>query len=932
VSFLRSVKAGLRTLFRRDVAERELDDELRHYLEMATQANMRAGMSRDAAERAARIAMGGIEANKHDVRGGGWEATVESLGQDVRAALRGLRHSPSFALIAIASLALGIGVNTTMFSVMNAVMFRPLPYHDAGRLALIWTNDARRAIPREPTSSLTIVDWQQRTRSFEDIAYFSTQRVSPASTEASRGRTRSRSAFVSANLFPLLGVTPFRGRLISAADVRDKSPVAVISYAFWQRWFDGSEAIVGKALPMDAGGKQGVGTVTVIGVLPPEFYFPDKVTEIWTPATLYWRFDRESGERFETWARRWTAIGRLAPGVSVSDARDDLDGIGRQLSAMHTTTLQDFPGFATSVVPVLDTFAGTNLQATLWVLLGAVALVLLVVCANVANLQLARGATRQREFAVRRALGAGRGRVIRQLIVESLVLVTIGGAIGTALAVLGTPLLANFASNYLPRMDEIALDWRVLTFASVVSLVCGLVFGLVPAIRLSSADANEALREGGRGTGSARLRRSQGVLVLAECTLALVLLTGAGLLLKSLNRLQSLNPGFDPANVLTMRVEWPLDPPLTVAPASDADAVQRDRARAHSRAQVMYGLMDRVRELPGVTAVGFTDDMFVAGEGNKSITIPGRVATEGSGQLNTGSVSPGYFEAMRVPLRRGRLPVRDDASDMIRQVWGGLVLGVSLAEKERLATPEPVVVNEAFVKRFFPNEDPIGKRFCIDPEVKTYWFTIVGVVGDMQRSGLERKAIPEYFGQYIPSSNGRADLVVRTKGEPLALASMLRAEVQRAVPNIVVVNVATAEAGLDGFTAQRRLQTWLLTLFATLALVLAAVGIFGLAHYAVAARAREIGVRMALGATPGDVIRMVIAQGMRMPLLGIALGLAASAALTRVISHQLFDVRATDPLTYGAVAVVLALVAAAACYLAARRAARSDPVRALREA
>jgi putative ABC transport system permease protein len=325
--------------------------------------------------------------------------------------------------------------------------------------------------------------------------------------------------------------------------------------------------------------------------------------------------------------------------------------------------------------------------------------------------------------------------------------------------------------------------------------------------------------------------------------------------------------------------------------------------------------------------------MFVAGQGNKSITIPGRAASDiPAGELNWGSVSPGFLETMRVPLRRGRFPTRDDASDMIRQVWGGLVLNVSLAEKERLATPEPVVVNEAFVKRFFPGEDPIGKKFCIDPEVKTYWFRIIGVVGDMQRGGLERKAIPEFYGQYIPSGNGRADLAVRTSGDPLALASMLRSEVQRAVPNIVVVSIATAEQGLDSFSAQRRLQTWMLTLFAGLALMLAAVGIFGLAHYSVAERTREIGVRVALGATPRDVIRLVIAQGMRMPALGIAVGLVASVGLTRVIANQLFDVQPTDPVTYGAVALVLALVAASACYLAARRAARSDPVKALREA
>jgi putative ABC transport system permease protein len=929
MSIVRSALAGMRRLFRKEAVEQELDDELRHYLAMATEQNIRTGMSPAEAERAARVAMGGFESTKNEVRSGGWEARVESLGQDLRVAFRALRRSPAFTMIATASLALGIGVNTAMFSVMNAVMFRPLPYHEPGRLALIWTNDARRSIPRQPTAYRTITEWQARTRAFTDVAFYSTQRVTPTSPE--HGRTRSRSALVSANLFPVLGVSPLKGRLISSADVRDRAPVAVISYALWQRWFDGDDNVVGKALALESGGvKDGSASLTVVGVLPAGFYFPDRQTEIFTPATTYSRFERESSERFEQSARRWTALGRLANGASADDARDDLDAIGRQLAAMHPTAVQDFPGFATTVVPVLDTVAGTNLQSALWVLLGAVALVLLVVCANVANLQLARGAGRQREFAVRRALGAGRDRIIRQLVAESAVLVLIGGTIGTTLAVLGTPLVSRVASSYLPRMDEIALDWRVLAFAASAAVAAALVFGLVPALRLSSTDATEVLREGGHGTGSARLRRSQGVLVLAECAMALVLLTSAGLLLKSLNRLQSVDPGFDPRNVLTMRVEFPMQPPMPPA-ANTAEEMQT--ARAHAREQEMFDLVSRVRRLPGVAAAGFTDDMFVAGQGNKSITIPGRAATDVPvGELNSASVSPGFFEAMRVPLKRGRYPTRDDVTDRVRATWGGLTPGVSLAAKEPLAVAEPVVVNEAFVKRFFPGEDPVGKRFYTGPEGKTYWFTIVGVVGNMRRSGLERKAIPEFYGVYIPSANGRADLVVRTAGDPLSLAPMLRSEVQRAMPSIVIVNVATAEAGLDGFTAQRRLQTGLLTLFATLALVLAAVGIFGLAHYAVAERTREIGVRMALGATPGDVLRLVIGQGMRMPLLGIGLGLAASTALTRVIANQLYEVRATDPVTFVGVAAVLAFVASSACYLAARRAARADPVRALREA
>jgi len=930
MSLWRTVRSGMRSLLRRDVVEQELDDELRHYLAMATRENIRRGMTPEAAERAARIQMGGVEATKTQVRTGGWEAQVDTARQDVRVALRGLRRSPAFAAVAVASLALGVGAITTMFSVVNAVMFRPLPYRDADRLALVWTDDARRALHREPTAYLTITDWQKRSRAFQNLAYFSTQRVAPMSNDPGGGRGRSRSALVSANLFAVLSVAPLKGRLLSDADERERAPVAVISYAFWQRWFGGAPDIVGKTITMDDASKGGTGTLTVIGVLPADFYFPDKLTEIWTPATTYWRFTRESVERFQPWSRRWTAIGRLASGVSVREAQEDLDRVGRQLAQTYASTVPDFPGFATTVLPVLDAIAGTTLQSALWVLLGAVAVVLLVVCANVANLQLARGATRQREFAVRRALGAGRWRIVRQLVAENMVLVLAGGVAGTALAAWGTPLLAAATSAYVPRMDEVALDWRVLAFAASASILSGLVFGVVPALRLSATDANEALREGGHGTSNTRLRRSQGLIVLAECAMALVLLTGAGLLLKSLNRLQSVDPGFDPRGVLTMRLEFPSESAPTAEGRTQTSVTEPARARA--REQRIHDLTDRLQTIPGVESVGFVDDMFIAGQGNHSITIPGRSTEVAPGELNEGAVTPGFFPVMRVPLRRGRYLARQDAEQKVRALWSLVITDMSLAEKERLATPEPVVVNEAFVRRFFPGEDPLGKRFCIDPTNKTYWYTIVGVVGDMHRSGLERTAIPEYYGPYLPSPNGRVDLLVRTSGDPLALAATVRSEVTRALPSIVIATVSTAESQLGDFSAQRRLQTWLLSMFALLALVLAAVGIFGLAHYAVAERTREIGVRVALGATPGDVLRLVIAQGMRMPALGILIGLAASAGLTRIIAHQLYNVDATDPMTFAAVAIVLALVAATACYLAARRAAGADPVQALRQA
>ena len=930
MSLWRAVRAGTRSLFRKREVDQELDDELQHFLELITQENIKSGMAPAAAARAARSQIGSFDAAKERVRSAGWESIVETSWHDLRHALRAFVRNPAFSALAILTIALGIGANTAMFSVINAVILRPLPYSDASRLALIWTDDVRRGLHNEPTAYLTITDWRERTRAFSDIAFFTRQRVAPMTNAPGSERSSTRSALVSGNLFSLLDVAPLQGRVITPEDEAQRASVAVISYGFWQRELGATPDVVGRTLYMDDGSKGGNTSVTIVGVMPRGFFFPDKLTQVWTPASTYWRFARESTERFPEWARRWTAVGRLAPGASIAGARADLARIGDQLSAAYKSSIPDFPGFDTTVLPVLDSIAGSSLQATLWLLLGAVAVVLLVACTNVANLLLARGSARQHEFAVRRALGAGRVRLVRQLTAESLVLAVCGGALGVAIATWGTRIAAKVATAYVPRLDEIALDQRVLLFALLLSIVSGLIFGIVPALKLSGIDANEALREGGRGTAGVSLSRTRSVLVMVECALAMVLLAGAGLLLKSLHQVRSVDPGFDTAAVLTMRLEFPSDPPPTAEERTQTSNISSSRARA--REQQMDELIDRLQAIPGVQVAGFIDDLFIAGEGNESITIPGRSADAmGAGQLLESSASPELFSALRVPLRRGRYPTRADASQKIRALWSLVRTDLPLEQKERMATPEPVVVNEAFVRRFFPDENPIGRRFCIDPTNKTYWYEIVGVVGDMHRQGLERSAIPQYIGPYFPSSNGRADLVVRTKGDPLPFAPTIRGIVKRQMPTVTIANVSTAETMLGDFSALRRLQTGLLTTFAILALVLAAIGIFGLVHYAVGERTREIGVRVALGASPRSVLRLVIAQGMRMPALGIAVGLAAAAGLTRFLTRLLFGVGALDPLTFASVALVLVLTAMLACFGAARRAVALDPLRALRE-
>ena len=927
----RSARAGLRRLLRRDAAERDLRDELAHYVAMATEDNIRRGLAPDAAARAARVSMGSLEGAKAEVRAFGWDGALDGIRQDARLAVRGLRRNAGFALTAIASLALGVGALTVMFSLVNAVLLRPLPYRDAGRLALIWTDDPRRGLHREGTAVATISDWQAQSHTFSGIAYFSTQRIAPMANEpnGTGGRGRSRSALVSANFFDVLGVAPLAGRLLSVDDERERAPVVVISYSYWQRWLDGAPDAVGRAIRIDDPSKGGLGSVTVVGILPPDFFFPDRQTEIFTPATTYWRFARESTERFPSWARRWTAVGRLAPGRTAADARGELDRIGGQLGLSHPTTLADFPGFSTTVLPVIESIAGARLQSALWMLLAAVGTLLLVVCGNLATLMLARGSSRQHEFAVQRALGAGRGRVIRQVLTETIILIIIGAWIGTAIAAWTMPAVASMAAAYVPRMDEVTFDARVWLAGVVASLVSAIIFGVLPALRVSAGATIDALRDGGRSASSPRLRRSQRLLVFAQCALALVLLAGAGLLLKSLARLYAVDAGFDPSRVLTLRLELPSETPPTAEERRQTSVMAQ--ARAAVRAQTLQDTIDRIGRIPGVHAVGAIDDLFLAGGGNHSITVPGRASDQiPAGQLSEAAVASSYFATMGQPLRRGRMPSRDDVAQKIRALWSPVITNLPLAEKERRATPEPVVVNEGFIRRFFPADDPIGKRFCIDPDNKTYWYEIVGVVGDARRGGLERAVIPEFYGPLIPSPGGRADLVVRTTGDPLILAQTVRAEVERAMPQARIASVTTAEAQLAAFSAQRRLQTWLLTAFALLAVLLAAVGIFGLAHYAAAERTQEIGIRIALGAAPADVLRLLVGDGLRMPLLGIAAGLAAAAGLNRFIASQLYDVTATDPATFASVALVLAAVAASACVLAAWRISHANPVRALR--
>ncbi len=912
----RAARAGVRSLTHRDQALRDLDDELQHFVEQATRERVRNGLSSAAADRAARLDLGSIAAARDRVRDSGWESHVESFATDVRIALRGLRRTPAFACSAIITLALGIGASTAMFNVLNTVMLRPLPYREPERLVVLQTDDVRRGLSAEGTAVATIEDWSTGSRAFERVAWFTTQRVAAVAPQTGE-RSRARAGWVSGAVFSTLDARPAAGRAITEDDVSSRRPVAVISHAFWMQYFGGAANVVGQQLEMEDGSPAGSVHLTVVGVMPPSFFFPDRLTAIWTPATTHWRFARDRDEPFAPSARRWIAVARLRDNTSVADARAELSHVGARLAAAYPTTVPDFPGFAPSVVPMLDTVAGAGLRTTLWILLGAVTLVLLVACANVASLLLIHAASRQREFAVRTALGAGRWRLARQLGAESLVLAALGGAAGVGCAVVASPAIARLAAGALPRLDELAFDGRVLAFASAMSLFSALVFGITPALRIAGCDTNALLRTASHATAGVRSRRHRGVLVVAQCALTMVLLAGSGLLLRSLHRLSAVDPGFDPHDVLTVRLELPAERAPMLVPGVSPVEMARTRAEAaHDR---MTELVDRVGQIPGVEAAGYIDDLFIGGSGNESIVIPGRaVSNMPTGELAEALVSPGLFNTLHVPLVRGRLPTRDDARRRV----------ASLFAAKR--ADDAVLVNATFAARYFGGQDPIDQRFCLDEAMKECR-VIVGVVGDMRRQGLDRAVIPQYYGTFVPAASGRVDLLVRTRGEPMSLAAEVRALATRLVPGVTIAAVATAEAGLDGFAAQRRLQTVLLTCFAGLSVVLAGVGIFGLAHYVVAARWQEIGIRVALGASPARVLRLVIGDSIRLPLIGVSIGLVAALALTRILASQLFEVEATDPLTLAAVSGLLIAIGAGACVAAARRAVRLDPVSVVRE-
>jgi predicted permease len=775
-----------------------------------------------------------------------------------------------------------------------------LPYANPDELVAVWIADARRDVREAGTSFPTFTDWRTGNHRFADMAIWA---GAAARVMSGREPERVATAFVSANLFPLLGVQPVIGRTFTPEDEARRERVVVLSYALWQRQFAGDPNVLGKTLEVDGETPEGLvesmQRPRIIGVMPEHFYFPSKDVQFWRPATLLGidgkpkLYERQWSDRF---VDRWRVIARLAPGATAAEGRSDLAMIGSRLAATYPVPAgyAGFPGFDVDVVPLLEQMTGRDLGFALRVLLGAVGFVLLIACANVANLLLARGTAREREFAIRTALGAGRARIVRQLSVESAMLAIAAGVIGIAVATIGIRLLAASAVPGIPRLTEISVDRAVLVFTAALSIFSGLLFGLMPAWRVSRRSGSDALKENAISVSSPlRLRQTRDLLVTGQCALAVILLAGAGLLLRSFIRLQAIDPGFEPGGVLLVRVDLPI-------PMSNTWRQQEWTA--------FQEIEQHLSRQPGVTAAGFVQNLVIASNPRTPITIEGRPFADdqlADVGVNVEDVTPGLFRAMGVPLKQGRFFSPDEPNAPV------------------------AIVNETFVRRFLPGEDPIGKRFSQGRAgAKMNWHTIVGVVGDMRRQGLERHPLPEFF---IPSTEPAMDLAVRVAGDPTAIAGSVLREIRATLPTAIVVRMTTLESVMGEWSAERKFQAWLLALFAFVALALAGTGIYGVMQFAAAQRIREMGIRVALGARGFDLVRLMLGQGLRLPLAGLAVGLLAAYLFVGLLQSSLFEVSPADPVTFCGVALVLGLTALTACYLPARRAARVDPIVALRQ-
>ncbi|HEV3278144.1 MAG TPA: ABC transporter permease [Terriglobia bacterium] len=857
----------------------DLSQEIREHLSEKIEDLVAGGMSREEATHAARREFGNaalIEERGREV----WQwLSMESFIADIRYALRMLRKNPAFTVVAILTLALGIGANTAIFSVVNAVLLRPLPYQDSDRLVVVLHYGVA------PVSPGNFLDWQRQNHVF--TAMGAAEYWTPNLTGIDEPE-RVWALHISSDILPLLGVQPLLGRMfLKEEEQKGRDHEVILSYGAWQKRFGGSAGVIGRPMTLD--GERYV----VVGVMPRDFKFaPFWATkaELWAPLALGDRAADRGGNSLRIFAR-------LKPGITLDQARSEMSGINSRLEKEYPGTSRDYV-----VLPLKERVVG-DIRPALLVLLGAVCFVLLIACANVAHMMLARSAVRQREVAVRTALGAGRGRIIRQLLTESLLLTLAGAGAGLLLALWGIHVLVALSPAGIPRVQTVSIDANVLVFMFVVSVLTGLGFGLVPALRSSAVSLNDSLKEGGRGSiEGARGQRLRGLLMASEFAMAVILLVGAGLMIRSFIALQSIDPGFDPDHVLTLVV--------SVTGSQSADATSK---------AAFYGqVLEQVRALPGVQSAGVINHLPLAGDlWDRTFAIEGRAAPR-PGEAPDAIyrvVWPGYFHAMNIPILRGR----------------------DIARSDGMNSPGVVVVNDALARQFWPGQDAIGKRFALTGSLPNApWLTVVGITKDVIEKDWAHPPDPEMYLPYLQLSEADQaflhylTLVVRTAGEPTSVLPEIRSQILRLNQDATISQVDTMPAVIREATAQPRFYLLLLGAFAAIALTLAAVGIYGVMSYSVSRRTHEIGIRMALGAKAPDVLKLVTRQGMLLALWGAMAGIVFALALARGMSSLLYGVHSDDPLTILGVVLVLAIVGLAATYIPARRATKVDPMVALR--
>jgi predicted permease len=821
---------------------------------------------------------------------------MQKVWQDLRYGARMLLKNPGITSVVILALALGIGANTAIFSVVDSVLLRPLPYEESERL--VFLNETSKSMDEISISYPNFTDWRNQNTVFEKIGVSNRSSYNLTGVgEAERIVTGQ----VSADMFAALRVNPAMGRLFTNdEDKPGGAPVVVLSYPLWQRRFGGQAGILNQ--PLTLNGK----SYTVIGIMPQGFQYPSRV-EMWVPV------GQLSGEA--SWQQRGNhpglyGVARLKPGVNFQQAKAEMDTIGANLEKQYKDSNA---GNGIGMRPLLEIFVG-DVRRALWVLFAAVAFVLLIACANIANLLLARAQSRQKEMAIRAAMGAGRWRIARQLLTESVLLALIGGTLGMLIAQWGIKLILYISPDAIPRSREISLDWRVLAFTVGLSFVTGILFGLVPALQAGVVDVHETLKETGRGTSGRHWLRSS--LVVVEVATTLVLLIGAGLMIRSFYRLQQVNPGFSYEHLTSFTVALP----------------DKKYAKPEQREQFYNRLIADLRGLPGVQSVAAASGLPLGNNGwQTSFTVDGQPPPprDQTPLLEACLVTPDYFRAMNIPLIRGRY--FDDHDD--RSALAGKDLSKLSEVLREVAALNSIIIDEEFARRYFPGVDPIGKRIRLgggdDPDSPL--LTIQGVVGRVKMEGLSQDSmrVQGYF-PFAQVPNNDMTVVLKAAGDPNQLIAAVRQQVKAVDSDQPIYSVRTMDEIRAESVAPERLNLTLLSIFAGIALVLAIVGIYGVMSYSVTQRTHEIGIRMAIGAQPRDVFRMVIGQGMMLALIGVGIGLVGAFALTRLMATMLFGVEPTDPATFAAIAVLLTAVALVACYLPGRRATRVDPVVSLR--